>query len=70
MAYYYTVEINDDGDYPPSVNVKSKGAYPEPFGQAMCDEICTAIDSALQGDYLGGWNLGDDGWKSGGWDAA
>jgi hypothetical protein len=35
--------------------VRAVGTYPEPYGQAMCNEIAAAVESALQGDYIGGY---------------
>jgi hypothetical protein len=58
MTNRYEVELDAKTH---RVVVRAVGTYPEPYGQAMCNEIAAAIESALQGDYIGGYERDDDG---------
>jgi hypothetical protein len=43
-----------------SVRILQEGV-PEPFGDGMVNEITSAVESALQGNRIGGYELAEDG---------
>jgi hypothetical protein len=54
MRCSYKVLINTETG---AIEVTASDNYQEPYGVAMCNEICAAIESALQGDYIGGFEM-------------